>query len=348
MILQKKSQSHFIEISDQEILIARTSSLQAPLVIEQLQAIRVSDAEGWEAFLLATLGKKARKTGYVHAKMGTYPAHRFVRRVTIDPRRFKESGYLNEVVTQNLRIDVDSYSIAILNTTDGTLYDSNKQPAKDVLFGGAPNEEWNKLQAEVVGRSIYPHTLELATFSALGAIVDLSNFAQLLSPTLVLDIGPDSTHLFIVGLNGVESTRSIQQGLSGMVPAVMKELGLKDEESAKRLLLSNTFDFSGMGPTLVKKLITELQSSIGFYEVQTGQSIGQIACLQVPTGLSWVEGVLGSQLGLSNLQADWAAWLAQNKISLGSSVKAEELNPRWLGLLSLMISPNGVAAEKKN
>jgi hypothetical protein len=347
MILPKKSQSHFIEISDQEILIARTSALQAPLVIEELQSIRVTDADAWEAFVLATLGKKARKTGYLHAKLGLYPAHRFVRRTTIDPRRFKENGYLNEVVSQNLRIDVDSYAIAILNTTDGTLYDG-KQPAKDVLFAGAPNEEWKTIQESVIGRSVYPHALELAALSALGAVVDLSNVAQLVSPTLVLDIGADVTHLFIVGLNGVESTRSIQQGLSGMVPAVMKELGLKDEESAKRLLGSNTFDFSGMGPVLVKKLLTELQSSIGFYEVQTGQSIGQIACLQVPLSLGWVEGVLGSQLGLAPLQPDWGAWLAQHKITLKANTKFPDLNTRWLGLLSLMISHNGVPAEKKN
>ena len=37
-------------------------------------------------------------------------------------------------------------------------------------------------------------------------------------------------------------------------------LGLKDEESARKLFYSNTFDFTGMGSVLTKKLIKELQS----------------------------------------------------------------------------------------
>lgn len=347
MLLQKKSQSHFIEINDQEILIARTSAQQSPLVVESLTSLSVTDAAGWEAFLLETLGKKGRKNGFVHAKVGMYSPHRFIRRATIDPRRFKEAGYLNEVVTGQLRIDVESYSIAILSPMDGELYDPSKQASKELLFAGLPTKEAHAFQEQIVGKSIYPHTVELATVAALGAVTDISTVAQLSSPTLVLDIGAEVTHLFIVGLNGVESTRSIQQGLAGMIPVVIKELGLKDEESARRLLSSNTFDFSGMGPTLVKKLITELQSSIGFYEVQTGQSIGQIVCLQLPLALGWLEQTLGAQLGLSPLQIDWASWLAANKITLASALKPEALNARWLGVFSLMLSHHADVSQKK-
>lgn len=348
-MLQKKSQSHFIEINEQEVLIARTSAQQAPLVIEDLRTVPLAQADAWESFLVDTLGKKGRKSGYVHARCGVYPPHRFVRRQTIDPRRFKETGYLNEVVTQQLRVDPESNSIAILSPLDGNLYDTNKTPSKDVLFAGAPTDELNRIQEQqVIGRSIYPHSLELTSLSVLGAIVDLSTFSGSVNPTLVLDMGQEVTHLFIVGMNGVESTRSIQQGLGVLVPSVMKELGLKDEEAARRLLSSDTFDFSGMGPALVKKLITELQSSIGFYEVQTGQSIGQLVCLQLPSGLSWLEGVLTTQLGLTPLQPDWVGWLAQNRIKLSEAVKPEKLNPRWLGTLSLMITNHGLPAEKKN
>jgi len=46
--------------------------------------------------------------------------------------------------------------------------------------------------------------------------------------------------------------------------------------------IRHVVDFTGMGPVLIKKLLKELQSSIGFYEVQTGQSIGQV----MATGLS--------------------------------------------------------------
>ena len=89
-------------------------------------------------------------------------------------------------------------------------------------------------------------------------------------------------HVVPAGICGRVGTRPIPQGLESMIPVVQKELGLKDEESAKKLFYSNTFDFTSMGNALIKKLLKELQSSIGFYEVQTGQSVGLLHGTQLP------------------------------------------------------------------
>jgi len=59
-----------------------------------------------------------------------------------------------------------------------------------------------------------------------------------------------------------------------------------------------------MGPLLIKRLLKELQSSIGFYEVQTGQSVGQVICIQLSPKLSWLEGSLASSLGIATLKFD--------------------------------------------
>src|SRR5213083_683655 len=101
-----------------------------------------------------------------------------------------------------------------------------------------------------------------------------------------------------------------------MVPIVQKELGLKDEESARKLFYSNTFDFTGMGPLLIKKLLKELQSSIGFYEVQTGQSVGQVLITQLPPKLSWLEGAVTSNLGIASLKLDPVPWLQSRQITI--------------------------------
>jgi hypothetical protein len=111
---------------------------------------------------------------------------------------------------------------------------------------------------------------------------------------------------------------------------------LKDEESARKLFFSNTFDFTNMGVMLVKKLLKELQSLIGFYEVQTGQSIGQVVCTQIPPKLAWLSNIIAKELGVSVLKLDLADWLKSRQITFASP-SASSLDPRWLGLFSLMV-----------
>jgi hypothetical protein len=138
-----------------------------------------------------------------------------------------------------------------------------------------------------------------------------------------------------------------------MIPVVQKELGLKDEESARKLFYSNTFDFTGMGPLLIKKLLKELQSSIGFYEVQTGQSVGLLISTILPAKLGWLDVTIAKELGISPLKLDIAPWLESHGITVSEAAKPV-LDQRWFGLLSLMArhetanpAAHAVAAEKK-
>jgi Tfp pilus assembly PilM family ATPase len=182
--------------------------------------------------------------------------------------------------------------------------------------------------------------------------VDYFAFTKSKTPTLVLEIGTETTHSYIVSSAGVEASRPISQGLDAMVPIVQKELGLKDEESAKKLFYSNTFDFTGMGPLLVKKLLKELQSSIGFYEVQTGQSVGQILCTMLPSKLTWLDSAIASALGVSTTKLDLIPWLRSKHITVPDGVAPGGVDVRYLGLLSLMINKppqsHAVVAEKKD
>lgn len=187
----------------------------------------------------------------------------------------------------------------------------------------------------------------------LGGLVDYLKFTDDKTPTLVLEVGAEVTHSYIVTGSGVEATRPIPQGYESMVPIVQKELGLKDEESARKLFFSNTFDFTGMGAALTRKLMKELQSSIGFYEVQTGQSVGLLHTLLLPPKLAWLEGAIGSALGVATLKLDLPPWLNARGITLAENVE-KAIDARWMGLCSLMIDHNAptstsdaVAEEKK-
>ena len=347
MLFSNKTQGYFVEVNNYGVLLARTSAKSGPMLVEALKACPPADAEGVAA---AVREMQPKRTGaYVHARCGIYPSKRLVRRTSMDPKRYKEDGYLNEVVNSQFRIEADKYTLAVLNPADGSDFDIARATEKDAVFVGLPSEEIEDAQKQLLARGIYPETLELGSLATLGGLMDYLSFAKITTPTLVLEIDTDSTQSFILSEAGLESTRPIPQGLSAMIPVVQKELGLKDEESARKLFYSNTFDFTGMGGVLTKKLLKELQSSIGFYEVQTGQSIGQVICTMLPGKLGWLETALATQLGVGLLKIDFEPWLKARRITLDGKAIASEIDIRWLGLISLMLSnSHALASEKKS
>lgn len=349
MLISKKTQGFFLEISDHGILMARTSAQKGPMVVEALKSCAPNDLDALQTALRELQPKRTGPGHYVHAACGVYPARRLIRRATLDPKRYKEPTYLNEVVNSQFRVEADKYALVVLDASTGLDLDLAKATQKEALFAGLANEEVSELQKRLLGSGVYPETLELGTLATLGGLVNYLSSAETKTPTLVLEIDVESTQSFILSETGVDASRPIPQGLSAMIPIVQKELGLKDEESARKLFYSNTFDFAGMGPVLIKKLLKELQSSIGFYEVQTGQSIGQVACTLLPPKLGWLESVIASQLGVSLLKIDFPAWLKKNEITFDNKQTASSLDIRSLGLLSLMIShTHAHAAETKS
>ncbi len=349
MFFSQKAKGFFVELNDYAVMLARTSAPVGPFTIEDMRECPPNDPAALEEAINQIQPKKS-PSGYLHATVGTYPAKRLVRRHSLELKRVKEPGYFAEVCSQQFRIEQDKYTIAILNSTEGTDFDVAKAVQKDVLFCGMLTEEVNAAQNALLENGIYPERLELGTVSTLGGVVDCLAHAKSKTPTLVLEIGADSTHSFIVTANGVEASRPIPQGLDAMVPIVQKELGLKDEESARKLFYSNTFDFTGMGPLLIKKLLKELQSSIGFYEVQTGQSVGQVLTTQLSPKLAWLDAAFAASLGITSLKLNPVPWLQSRHVTLPDTLAKNAQEVRWFGLFALMAHYNvvhAVPAEEK-
>jgi hypothetical protein len=335
MLLSAKTKGFFVDTSDTATLIARTSGAVGAIVVEDVRELPGEDDAAF-AELVQTLIPKKSPGGYLHAICGIYPGRRVVRRATVEPKRVKEPGYLTDFASAQFRIESDQYTLALLNAADGREYDMTKAAVKDVLVAGLPNEDVVTLQDKLLASKVYPERLELGSVAILGGLADYLRTNSVKSPLLVLELGMESTHSFIVSADGLEASRPIAQGLAAMVPVVQKELGLKDEESARKLFFSNTFDFTGLGPLLIKRLLKELQSSIGFYEVQTGQSIGHLLCVHLPPKLEWLENVIAAQLGVGTLRLDLAPWLRTRGITLADTIAAGPVPARWLGLFSLM------------
>ncbi|MCF7687106.1 MAG: hypothetical protein K9N01_02275 [Cephaloticoccus sp.] len=339
MLFSAKSKGFFVDKGTHTVFLARTSSLEAPLVVEDIRECPADDPGALETAMLELQPKKG-PSGYMQAACGVYTPKRLVRRVSLEAKRIKDPAYLGEVLTQQLRVESDKYSTVVLNANDGADFDgARSNPQKDVVFGGMLKEEIQEAQDKLLEEGIYPDRLEIGSLSVLGALADYMVFTEDKSSTLVLEIGADVTNSYIVTSGGVEASRPIPQGYESMVPVVQKELGLKDAESARKLFFSNTFDFTGMGPVLIKRLMKELQSSIGFYEVQTGQSVGMFYSLLLPPKLAWLDGAIASSLGVQVLQIDPIQWLESRQVTLAEPVQ-QKLDPRWFGLFSLMANYN--------
>jgi len=339
MFFAKKSKGFCIEFGDHTVRVARMNQAAAPLVVEDLREFATEDADGLASWLKTTEGKGP--TGLVHATCGVFPGKRIVRRQTLDLKRVKEPAYFTEIYNQQFRVEADKYVFKALNSEDGSDYDPAKAGNnKEVLFCGLPSEEVDKTQDKLLEMGIYPECFELGTVSTLGGLCHYQKFKETKTPVLLLEFGAENTQSYILSSDGVEISRPLGSGVASMIPMVQKELGLKDEESAKKLFYSNTFDFTSMGPTLTKKLLKELQSSIGFYEVQTGQSIGAVLCTQLPGTLNWLASAMAGALGVSLYKMELKPWLESLQIQIPDSVTPHAPDENWIGLFSLMASYN--------
>ncbi|MFP4540319.1 MAG: hypothetical protein ACLFR7_01705 [Opitutales bacterium] len=339
-MLASKHKELFVEAGTFSLLSATASSSSSPLIIEQLfETPMQADWSAFEGHVENLIGGKGQR--FVSSRCGIYPESRFFRRFSIESAaKAKEPNFFPTVLAEQMRIDLNTHLATVVNASSGSQFDVGKPLAnqKEVLIAGLGTADRQAAQDRLVQAGIYPASLQLGTLSTIGALMHYMRFRQLERPTLLLELTPGDANLFILSGQQVDVARPIPYGLNSMFPLIQKELGLRDEASAKKLFFSNTFDFTEMGGTLLRKMLKELQASTGFYEVQTGKTIGQIFVSLLPKNLSWIETVLSRSLGVPLLRVDCEPWLESAGIRGGSEVQLANLDNRWFGLLSLMLN----------
>lgn len=329
-----KSKGLFVDIVGDVILAARTTGVSPPFTIEEVREFDRVGSSDPIADVRSFAG--ARSNGYAPARCSVYPDNRVISRIPVEGRKLREDGYLEARVAEVLKIDPESHSLFTLSPVNGADPAATKGPPREVLVCGAPFEELLEAQSRILEFGLYPDRLEIGTIAALGGITSYLAHGNSRGPTLVLEIGRETTQVFVISRDGVEVTRAVDFGISSMIPLVQQELALKDEAAAHKLFFSNTFDFTGMGPQLTKRLLRELQASIGFYEVQTGQSISQLCCTMLPSKVEWLQRTLADVLGMKVLEIDRVSWLRTMGIDFAPGISTAALGPAWTGLFCLM------------
>lgn len=337
-MLDKRHKGLFVEATGLTILAASTSSIRPPFEVESLREFSpAGEQEALRAFVDDLVGHKSQR--YVPSHCAVYPESRFFRRHSIESAaKVKDQRYFTDLLSNQFRIDPAKNVAAVLVATDGNDFDPEKPIAnqKELLICGAGKHDLQRAQERLLDVNIFPETLQIGSINLIGGLINYLSVQEESGPILFVELTPETANLFIVTPKGLDLCRPVSFGLNGMFAIIQSELGLKDEDSARRLFHSETFDFTEMGPQLVRRLVKELQASTGFYEVQTGQTIEYLFLSPLPKNLRWLEPVLTRALGVRSLAPAYRPWLEKRGIKVGGAVQLDNLEPRWLGLFSLM------------
>lgn len=353
-MISKKCKGLFVEANAFTYQVAACSALSPPFVIESITEIPVQEP-GRLRELLGITGGATGGVRYVDAHCGVVPESRFFRMHTLDSvNKAKDPQYFIDLLENQYRMDPGKVRASALSASTGAAFN----PAlplgvqKELLICGAENEEFDRLQDQLLECGIYPRSLQLSPLAAMGSLMEYLRYREDGQHVLLVELSPTGSHLFILNRGQVALCRSVNFGLYSVLPIIQQQLGLQDEESAKSLFFANTFDFREIGAQLLQKLIRELQAAVGFYEVQTGQSVSRITVSQLPQNLSWMGEVLAGELEMELLGLDWKSWLERLRVQLGEDVSLEEFGAQLFSLAGLFGTFSGkqddVEAEEKN
>lgn len=350
-MLTKKTKGLFVEINGFSYNVAGVTGLVPPFTVEFIREFPRNDPGKLKDFL--DLAPSNRHNRYIHGHCGIVPESRFLRLHSVESmNKAKDPNYFQNILEQQFRIPKGSSLHFALNAQNGSQFSTEKSfpGQKDLLLCGADGREFKAFQDNLVDCGIFPQSLQLSTLSSLAALKDYLQYKEADNPVLLLEISQNTSNLFILSRDKVDLCRPINFGFNAVLPVIQKELGLKDEDSAKSLFFSNTFDFREVGPKLLGRLLKELNSSTGFYEVQTGQTIPHMYMTSLPENLGWIPEVIAKEMDISLLDISWEAWSERLGISFGDDCSSADFGPSNFGLFSLFAnfenSKNGTGQEK--
>lgn len=334
------NKTYFVERTDFSLRIARVVRGADYDVIEDVCETVPGTPEEARDFVHEFANEKAGNL--IRAYCAIYPPDRILRSMFLkDGPQGMDAEAMHDSVAGQFQIDRAKHAITVLNSDDGLPFVPGRLQ-KNFLVCGAPREQLREAQEFLVSAGIYPLRLELGSVASVGLLLNYLHLQKIEDPVLMVEIGAENSHVLILNNNQLASAKPLGLGLNSMIAGVRKELGLQDEMAARRLFYSDSFDFREMGERLIDRLLRELQSMTGFYEVQTGQSISRMLCGLLPPKLSWLNETFASSLGMSRLQFDLPTLLNASNLTL------EEADPPLQvetphGLLGLMINQEAQA-----
>jgi len=322
LMLSSKRKGFFYEASEFSYYGATATAFEAPLTVQEFVLLPRTEEQKFRS-IIDGMASGNGKRRIVQGNCTVYPESRFICRSSIDPKKLKDPNFLSDHLKSEFQIESEVSDVRILHPGMGTEIDLETNFGKNILYCGSNTKELDSIQESLVEMGIYPRSIEIGSISCLGGIVDYLKWKNISTPVLSVEIQGDFSNVFIVSQKGLLLSKKVDHGINSMVPKLQKELGLEDEEAAKKLLFSETLDFEDIGARLLRKLMHELQASTGFFEVQTGISVGLCFTPIIPEGFSWIVDILLESLSVSTLEIDLVPWLEHLGIQLSDEVASQ-------------------------
>lgn len=320
-----------LALGDFGLVLAKGDFASSPAKIEHMQLL-APEEPGVESRVREFFG--VAKGKYVRVAASFSPASRFLRKATVESAaKVKSPNFLSDLMQASCKINPDENEVAAL-LPGGGHFDAEAPAPKELLFVGALTRDVSQFQSTLIGWGLYPVSIELTTLSLLASTAAIASAEGRKSPTLILEIGEEVSHIYILNNGSVDFCRQVPFGFKSMLPQIKSELGLADEVVARKILSANTFDFTEMAPMLLRRLVKEIQASVGFYEVQTGYATGQIFLPGLPARFGWVLAHLARALSLDAMQIDLEHWAARIGVQLSPAVLETSVDAAYWPLIS--------------
>ena len=334
-MFQKKAKGLFAEVSHYQVRLARADRSTAPLQIEALESIPVTTTGETRRAIEAFAGNQ--KGNYIQAHCAVYPKDRFVHRhYTENAARSRQEDFAAKTLKAELKLEPDEVAFRILHPLTGKRYNPDEALSRETLFVGASRESLKEEQRRLIELGLYPDQLEIASIPLYAGIKRAVVEEDMDSSALIIEFSEGSSYGYVVNLNGLALSHSLEFGISAIASSIQSELGLQDSLSARKVMLSKTFDFKDMGATLLRRLITQVRASTGQFEVQTGKSVHYLFIPGLPDSLSWIGEVLAEELGMENWKPSLEEWLTQGGITLSPQAKDQQNLTEFLPLFCQM------------
>ncbi len=338
-MLSRKTKGLFVEVNGFSYLVAGVTGLTPPFSIESITEFPRNEPEKLKDFLEQSISGGRSK--FYNAHCGIIPESRFFRLHTLESMaKAKAPDYFSQVLEQQFRIEAKTSKSVTVNVQSGLPFLPDKALAsqKELILCGADSREFAAFQDNLLECGVYPVSMQLGTLSSLAGLKHYLKAKEIDEPVLLLEVTQNSANLFILSKDRIDLCRPINFGFNAVLPVIQKELGLKDEDSARDLFFSNTFDFREIGAKLLSKILKELNASTGFYEVQTGQTIPHMYMTSLPENQNWIPDVIAKEMDIKLLDIDWEGWAESLGVTFGDACSSADMGPSAFGLFSLFIN----------
>jgi TonB family protein len=317
------STGYFIELGENNLIIARTNLGQRPRAVDELREVWLGDAAAVDG-LLAEI-KPAGSTGKAVALLRLKPRSSFYSNQA-QAQKVKSPAAVEDFLKESLAAENLPANWAWADVKEGRVPE-NGAPW---LIDASPVAGTEEALAKIKGWSFDLLRCESAPISLAGALAAAARTAATGVPVLFCDVAEARSHLYLITAQGIGGHTTAAAGFDALAGSTQEALGLKFRGSAARLLFNETYDFADSAAKIVEPLVAAIKQSL--------PSLGAIApaslvCSGVLAKQSWITQALATALGLKPFAPDTAAWASAQGLAFSGNVKADAVAPSWLGVL---------------